>query len=35
MLEVQEAEAEFREDAEGAGLSLEKTKVAHVEDSAV
>ncbi|KAG9858901.1 quinate permease, partial [Aureobasidium melanogenum] len=35
MREVQEAEAEFREDAEGAGLSLEKSKVAHVEDSAV
>jgi hypothetical protein len=35
MLEVQEAEAEFREDAEGAGLSLEKSKVAHVEDSSV
>jgi len=35
MHEVQEAEAEFREDAEGAGLSLEKSKVAHVEDSSV
>jgi hypothetical protein len=35
MREVQEAEAEFREDAEGAGLSLEKSKVAHVEDSSV
>lgn len=35
MQEVQEAEAEFREDAEGAGLSLEKSKVAHVEDSNV
>ncbi|KAI5273695.1 quinate permease [Aureobasidium subglaciale] len=35
MREVQEAEAEFREDAEGAGLSLEKSKVAYVEDSAV
>jgi len=35
MREVQEAEAEFREDAEGAGLSLEKTKIAHVEDSNV
>jgi hypothetical protein len=35
MLEVQEAEAEFREDAEGAGLSLETTKVDHIEHDEV
>ena len=29
--EVQEAEAEFREDAQEAGLTLEKTNIAHIE----